>query len=96
MYIALLFCILCAVSPEGSVTVEAVNMTLLYDPNESATLNCMASGGPNNTFMWFLGGDLINETSNTLVFSEVEGGEYTCQVSNAAGNENASITLTGK
>ena len=86
-----------AVSPEGSVTVEAVNMTLLYDPNEPATLTAsMASGGPNNTFMWFLDGDLINETSNTLVFNEVEGGEYTCQVSNAAGNENASITLTGK
>jgi membrane carboxypeptidase/penicillin-binding protein PbpC len=85
-----------AVSPKGSVTVEAVNMTLLYDPNEPAALNCMASGGPNNTFMWFLDGDLINETSNTLVFNEVEGGEYTCQVSNAAGNENASITLIGK
>ena len=83
-------------SPEGSVTVEAVNMTLLYDPNESTTLNCMASGGPNNTFMWYLDGELRNETSNTLVLSEVEGGEYTCQVINAAGRENASITLTGK
>ena len=83
-------------SPEGSVTVEAVNMTLLYDPNESTTLNCMASGGPNNTFMWYLDGELRNETSNTLVLSEVEGGEYTCQVINPAGRENASITLTGK
>ena len=76
--------------------VEAVNMTLLYDPNESATLNCMASGGPNNTFMWFLDGELIeDEVDNTLTLSEVEGGEYTCQVSNAAGRENASIILTG-
>ena len=82
-------------SPEGSVTLEAVNMTLLYDPNEPATLNCMASGGPNNTFMWFLDGESINETANTLVLSEVDGGEYTCQVSNAAGSENASIILTG-
>ena len=83
-------------SPEGSVSVEAVNMTLLYDPNEPAALNCMASGGPNNRFMWYLDGELINETSNTLVLSEVEGGGYTCQVSNAAGSENASIILTGK
>ena len=71
-------------------------MTLLYDPNEPATLNCMASGGPNNTFMWFLEGEsILNETANTLVLSEVAGGEYTCQVSNAAGSENASIILTG-
>ena len=71
-------------------------MTLLYDPNEPAALNCMVSGGPNNTFMWYLDGELINETSNILALSEVEGGEYTCQVSNAAGSENASIILTGK
>ena len=76
--------------------VEAVNMTLFLDPNESATFNCMASGGPNNTFMWFLDGKLIkNEIDNTLILSDVEGGEYTCQVSNAAGKENASIILTG-
>ena len=71
-------------------------MTLLYDPNELATLNCMASGGPNNTFMWFLDGEsILNETANILVLSEVDGGEYTCQVSNAAGSENASNILTG-
>lgn len=85
-----------SVSPEGSVTVEAVNMTTFYDPNETATLNCMASGGPNNTFVWFLDAKVIeNEVANTLTLSDVEGGEYTCQVSNAAGSESASITLTG-
>ena len=71
-------------------------MSLLYDPNEPATLNCMASGGPNNTYMWFLDGELLNEASSTLVLNEVEGGKYACQVSNAAGRENASIILTGK
>ena len=71
-------------------------MTLLYDPNEPATLNCMASGGPNNTFMWFLDGELIEmELSNTLNLIQVEGGEYTCEVSNAAGSESASLVVTG-
>ena len=71
-------------------------MTLLYDPNEPATLNCVASGGPNNTFMWFFDGELIeNELDDTLALSEVEGGEYTCRVSNVAGSENASVILTG-
>lgn len=71
-------------------------MTLLYDPNELASLNCMASGGPNNTFVWFLDDEVIEtEVTNTLTLNEVEGGEFTCQVTNAAGSENASITLTG-
>ena len=87
---------LLTVSPEDSISVEAVNMTLLYGPNEPAALNCMASGGPNNTFMWYLDGELISETANTLVLDEVEGGKYACQVSNAVGSENSSITLTGK
>ena len=73
----------------------ALNTTLFLDPNESATLNCMASGGPNNTFMWFLNGELIKDkVDSTLTLSDVEGGEYTCQVSNAAGKENTSIILT--
>ena len=81
------------VSPEGSVTVEAVNMRLLYDPNESATLRCMASGGPNNTFMWFFNGESIVNEKDTLYVTELDGGEYICQVSNAAGSENASIII---
>ena len=75
---------------------ETENGFLLYDPNEPATLNCMASGGPNNTFMWFLDGELIEmELSNTLNLIQVEGGEYTCEVSNAAGSESASLVVTG-
>lgn len=84
------------VSPEGSVRVEALNMKLLYDPNESTTLSCLSSGGPNNTLMWFLDGDLLeDELGATLNLTELDGGEYTCQVSNRAGSENASIILTG-
>jgi membrane carboxypeptidase/penicillin-binding protein PbpC len=85
------------VSPEGSVSVEAVNMSVLFDPNEAATLNCMARGGPNNTFLWFFDGRAIERaTTDVLSLSQVEGGEYTCQVSNAAGSEDATIVLTGQ
>lgn len=84
------------VSPEDSVAVEAVNMSVLFDPNEEATLNCNASGGPNNTFLWFFKGQLIEgATTDVLHLSQVEGGKYICQVSNVAGRENASIVLTG-
>lgn len=71
-------------------------MTLLFEANAPATLNCLASGGPNNTFSWFVDGQLIqNETATSLILYQVDGGEYTCTVSNAAGSDNASITLTG-
>ena len=84
------------VSPESSVVVEAANMTVLFDPNEEATLNCQASGGPNNTFLWFFEGEVIERaTTDILNLNQVEGGEYTCQVSNAAGSENAKLVLTG-
>lgn len=84
------------VSPEGSVAVEAVNMMVLLDPNEEATLNCSASGGPSNTFMWFFEGQPIEgATTDILNLNQVEGGKYICQVSNVAGRENASIILTG-
>ena len=72
-----------------------MNNTILFDPNESTVLNCIASGGPNNTFEWFIDGDLIENASDTLTLNEVVGGEYTCRVSNAAGTGNASTTLTG-
>ena len=69
---------------------------VIVDLNDNVHLICNSSGGPNNTIMWFLDGELIeSELSNTLNLVEVEGGEYTCSVSNAAGSENASLILTG-
>ena len=76
---------------------EAMNDTLLYDPNEPAILTCTARGGPSNTYTWFFNGALIaNERTDTLSLSEVEGGSYVCQVSNTAGSGTANIVLTGK
>ena len=86
-----------AVSPEGSVEVQVVNNSVFLVPSETVILNCIASGGPNNTFEWLLDGDLIeNETTATLTLNQVIGAEYTCRVSNAAGSGNASITITSK
>ena len=76
--------------------VEDVNGALLFNPNVATTLICTASGGPNNTYAWFFDGEEIEGSlSSSLFLSEVEGGEYTCQVSNAAGTETASIVITG-
>ena len=75
---------------------SAMNDSVLFAPNEAAVIDCTASGGPNNTFMWFYEGNRIEGVStNTLNLIQVEGGNYTCQVRNAAGEEKASIVLTG-
>ena len=83
------------VSPEDSV--ELVTERILFNPNEEAILNCRASGGPNNTFLWYFNDEIIErETTDILNHDEVEGGEYTCQVTNIAGSENDSVVLIGK
>ena len=76
---------------------RVTNNTVLFDPNEAASVNCGASGGPNNTYTWFLDGRVIEgRITESLNLDQVEGGNYTCEVRNAAGSENASIVLTGE
>ena len=83
------------VSPEDSVKLGTER--ILFSPNEAAILNCRASGGPNNTFLWYFNDEIIErETTDVLNRDEVEGGEYTCQVTNIAGSENGSVVLIGK
>ena len=83
------------VSPEGSVSVSPLNM--VFNGGDHVTFNCSAQGGPGNTYQWQQNGiDLDNETMQTLTVSQIsatDGGEYTCVVSNAAGNDSASTLL---
>ena len=82
-------------SPEGSVSVSPLNM--IFNREDNVTFNCSAQGGPGNTYQWQRNGtDLDNETMETLTVSQIsatDGGEYTCVVSNAAGNDSASTLL---
>ena len=60
-------------------------------------MNCRASGGPNNTFLWLFNNEIIERaTTSILNLNEVEGGKYTCHVSNIAGSENDTIVIVGK
>ena len=61
----------------------------------SVTFDCSALGGPDNTYLWMMNGDTLGNES-TLIVMDIDassGGNYTCTVSNAAGNDSASITL---
>ena len=82
-------------SPEGSVAVSPE--MVIADVGGTVTFNCSAQGGPDNTYQWQNdGSDLMNETDTTLIISNItamNGGNYTCVVSNAAGNDSATAVL---
>ena len=82
-------------SPEGSVSVSPLNM--VFQRGSDATFNCTAEGGPGNTYQWQRNGaNLDNETMQTLAITQIsvnDGDQYTCIVSNAAGNDSASTSL---
>ena len=60
-------------------------------------LNCSSEGGPQLEYTWIFSDDVIpNENTNTLTFNNVNttnGGNYTCNVTNAAGVDNDTITV---
>ena len=82
-------------SPGGSVAVSPE--MVIADVGGTVTFTCSAQGGPNNTYQWQKNGeDLMDETDTTLIVSNItamNGGSYTCVVSNAAGNDSATAVL---
>ena len=82
-------------SPEGSVAVLPEMEIAVV--GGTVTFTCSAQGGPDNTYQWQNDGQyLTNETDTTLTVSNIfamNGGNYTCVVSNAAGNDSATAVL---
>ena len=82
-------------SPEGSASVSPLNM--VFERGNNVTFNCTAQGGPGNAYQWQRNGtNLDNETMQTLAITQIsvnDGDQYTCIVSNAAGNDSASTSL---
>ena len=82
-----------AVSPEGSATVTPLDIIANF--NDNVTLVCNAMGGPSNLFQWEINGTVVSNDSevNLMATDASYGGNYTCSVRNAAGNDSASTTL---
>lgn len=83
-----------AVSPVSTVTISTHNQTYFHKDN--TTLHCSSLGGPNNTYQWLKDIDTIVGYGPTLTLSDIDaddGGEYTCLVTNNAGNGSDDICL---
>ena len=77
---------------------ELITRPAVVEYGDMLTLTCSVSGGPDNIFSWTKDNMFIGST-NFLIISAAnlaDGGEYECIVSNAAGSNNASITIYGK
>ena len=68
---------------------------MVFRRGQTVSFNCAAMGGPNNVYIWEKYGEIVaNESVLTLMDIDASsGGDYTCTVSNLAGNESATTTL---
>ena len=90
------FTYLFSVSPLGSVVTDPVINARIGD---TVVLNCGAKGGPNNQFTWtYLPSNEVITTEQAVEIknmTELNGGDYVCNVSNEAGFEESTTTING-
>ena len=82
------------VAPTGSVSITPDNQ--VFEQGTNATLTCNNRGGPNSTITWKVDGDPLSVTGShqiSVFVNASSGGNYTCTVINAAGNESDSTML---
>ena len=70
----------------------------LYNQGEQLQLNCLSEGGPELNYSWLFEGSVIANTSILVIdnVSTTDGGDYICNVTNAAGYQSESITVYSK
>ena len=73
-----------------------------YDNGDQLELNCTSEGGPDLEYSWSRTNTFSATTTtnaSTLTISDlatVDGGDYTCTVTNAAGTSMNTITVYGE
>ena len=85
------------ITADFSGDVEARPIVIQY--GDTLTLNCTASGGPDNMLRWFKDDVLLEGSDENILeltaVSAADGGLYECVVNNTAGNSTANITIYG-
>ena len=73
---------------------------VVVENGDVLTLNCTASGGPDNMLHWYKDNVLLQgNTDNVLEITSVnaaDGGFYECVINNTAGNSTANVTIYGR
>ena len=88
----------CAVAPYN-VVIMGDNT---YDIGDQLELNCSSEGGPDLEYSWSRTNSFLATTTtntSTLTISDlatVDGGNYTCAVTNDAGTSNYTISVNGE
>jgi len=73
-----------------------------YDVGDKLELNCSSEGGPDLEYSWskinvFSTTTTTNTSTLTIsTLAVVDGGNYTCTVTNDAGTSNDTITINGE
>ena len=70
----------------------------VYVEGEELNLSCTNLGGPENTYQWLRNGqlledELINTLSRDILRADINGGVYTCNVSNPAGSNSSTSNV---
>lgn len=77
--------------------VSDISESQTYSRGDNVTLSCASLGGPGNYYQWqFEAVNVTGGDSETLTLNSVEasdGGQYTCVVSNTAGNDSDSVSV---
>ena len=81
----------------------SINGISTYNNEEELELKCESDGGPDLVYYWSRSGtidlpdDTITNTSTLIIakLATVDGGMYTCTVTNNAGSSCCSITIYG-
>ena len=74
----------------------------IYDIGDELELTCSSEGGPELVYSWSRASDFSNDiatNTSTLTISHVvviDGGNYTCTVTNDAGSNNHTVTVNGE
>jgi len=86
------------VSPQFSLKLKPFRRA--HQGDENVTFVCRTRGGPNNMYEWYKnpGGAVVGNGPTLVLFniSAVDGGVYTCNVSNLAGFGEATVLFSGK
>ena len=70
----------------------------LYSQGDQLMLNCTSVGGPQLEYSWVFLDDIISNSSMLVIdnVNTTHGGDYTCNVTNAAGSNDTTVTVYSK